>query len=59
LVFAIETGKGADDVAGVCTNAELVHPANVDGDLHRENLTTADAPRLRSRKYDEEGTVMP
>ena len=50
FVLPIQPSECADDVACVRTNAKLVHPANVDGDLHRENLTTADAPRLRSRK---------
>jgi hypothetical protein len=34
LVVAIEPGQCADNVAGIRTDAELVHPANVDGNLH-------------------------
>src|SRR5260370_13157234 len=54
LVLAIKPGQRTDDVAGVCAHAELVHPANVDGNLHKE-IVPARCPR-RTRKtcrYDE------
>ena len=36
FILPVKLGQGADDVARICTDAEFVDTANVDGYAHRE-----------------------
>ena len=46
--FVVEPSQSSNDITDVCAYAELGHPPNVDGDLHRRHLST-EGERLHSR----------
>src|SRR5436305_4165557 len=49
LGFMIEAAQGPNDVADVRTYTKFRHPADIDGDLHRANLTTQQTNQLARR----------
>ena len=38
--LVVQPSESSNDITDVCAYAELSHPPNVDGDLHRRHLTT-------------------
>lgn len=46
VVFMIEAAEGPNNVADVRPYTKFRHPADIDGDLHRANLTTGQSNQL-------------
>ena len=59
LVFVIETGQRAHDIARVRAHAELIHPANVDGNLHRKILLARVNRRILRAGVEERPSLPP
>ena len=47
FVLMVETGQSAHNIARVRAHAELVHPADINGNLHRKILLGMKAGRLK------------
>src|SRR5438093_13464384 len=59
FVFAIKPRQRANNVARVSAHAELIHPANVDGNLHIVILLREGTEGHRVRILSEENVRMP